>query len=146
MAISLVSQPNVLPIRPLALKRRLNKVLRALGQDKASLTVLLTHDQEIQDLNRKFRGKDAPTNVLAFPGGEPFPGSKGTYLGDVAISLETVAREAEAANRPVGEVFYFYLIHGTLHLLGFDHARGPAEEAAQEKEEARLLALIPHDL
>jgi ssRNA-specific RNase YbeY (16S rRNA maturation enzyme) len=60
--------------------------------------------------------------------------------------METVAREAAAGGRPVGETFYFYLIHGTLHLLGYDHGLGPADEEAQEREEARLLALIPHGL
>jgi rRNA maturation RNase YbeY len=106
----------------------------------------LTDDLGVKELNKKFRGKNQSTNVLAFPSGLPFPGEKSSYLGDLAVSMETVAREAEAADRPIGEVFYFYLIHGTLHLLGYDHCLGPADEEAQEREEKRLLALIPHSL
>jgi probable rRNA maturation factor len=110
------------------------------------LSVLLTDDQGLRELNRQFLGQDKATNVLAFPSGLPFPREKASYLGDVAVSLETVAREAEAAAKTMGEVFYFYLIHGTLHLLGYDHSKGPADEEAQTREEQRLLALIPHDL
>jgi probable rRNA maturation factor len=129
----------------LSIKRRLKTILKALGQDQADLTVLLTDDAEIQDLNRQFRNKDQPTNVLAFPNGQPFPREK-AYLGDVVVSLETVQREAEAGQRPMGEVMYFYLIHGTLHLLGHDHSLGPQEEQIQEAEQLRLLALIDHGL
>jgi probable rRNA maturation factor len=129
----------------LSVKRRLKIILKALGRESASMGLLLTDDAEIRELNREFRGVDAATNVLAFPSGPPFP-REGEYLGDVALSLETVDREAKAAARPFGEVFYFYLVHGTLHLLGHDHALGPSEEKAQEDEEKRLLALIPHGL
>ncbi|MDR1607680.1 MAG: rRNA maturation RNase YbeY [Deltaproteobacteria bacterium] len=146
MGILITNNQSVWPIRPLSIKRRLNKVLKALNQAEADFTALITDDQSILALNLEFRGLNKATNVLAFPNGQPFPREKGRYLGDVALSMETVQREALAADRPLGEVFYFYLIHGLLHLLGYDHALGPKEEAAQEAQEKRLLALIPHEL
>lgn len=144
----------------LMLKRRVGKVLKALGRGKeVSLTVLLAGDAELQALNRDFRGRDCPTNVLAFPfqpgdgraGGEdiPFPKPprplKG-YLGDVAVSFETVSRQAEEEDSPTGELLYFYLIHGILHLMGLDHELGPTEAEAQDRETQRLMQLIPHTL
>jgi probable rRNA maturation factor len=110
------------------------------------VAVLLTDDPGIREINKKFRGLDAATNVLSFPGGPPFPGEKAPHLGDVALSVETVLREAAEGDRPAGEVLYFYLVHGLTHLLGYDHCKGPLDEKAQELEQERLLALIPLDL
>ncbi|MDR1041019.1 MAG: rRNA maturation RNase YbeY [Deltaproteobacteria bacterium] len=147
------------PVNELKLKRRLGKVLKALGRPKASLGVLLAGDAELRGLNRDFRGKDAPTNVLAFPfedgdaagaapesPAQPLPSVMKGYLGDVAVSLETVARQAEETGAGTGELLYFYLIHGILHLTGHDHELGPAEAEAQDRETERLLGLIPRTL
>ncbi|MDR1312725.1 MAG: rRNA maturation RNase YbeY [Deltaproteobacteria bacterium] len=147
------------PVNALKLKRRLGKVLKALGRGDSSVGVMLAGDKELRELNREFRGKDAPTNVLAFPfeggaadrPGEQLPGprlptSMRGYLGDVALSLETVARQAEEAGSDAGELLYFYLIHGVLHLLGHDHELGEAEAEAQDRETERLMSLIPSTL
>ncbi|MDR2340614.1 MAG: rRNA maturation RNase YbeY [Deltaproteobacteria bacterium] len=164
MAVSLRNSQSALPIRPLALKRRVGAVLKALGRAGSSLSVLVTDDRGMLPLNRRFRGVDGATNVLAFPWrgpprggpargpqtpGPPEPEPRGPlrdYLGDVALSAQTVKREAKALGIPQGELFYFYLIHGILHLLGHDHELGEAQERAQDQETRRLLALIPHDL
>jgi probable rRNA maturation factor len=129
-----------------SIKRRLKVVLTALGRGDWDVSVLLTDDAGIQKLNREFRGVDQPTNVLAFNNGPAFPGEKDHHLGDLALSMETVRREARAADRLVGEIFYFYLVHGALHLVGYDHSLGPEQEAAQEEEQKRLLSLISHGL
>jgi probable rRNA maturation factor len=150
MAIWLANNQSALPIRPLAIKRRLGQVLRALGRPDDIVSLCLTDDAEIKALNHEFRGLDQPTNVLSFPSREGAiqPGAHGIkgFLGDVAISAETIVREASELDIPCGQLLYFYIIHGILHLIGYDHTLGSQEEAAQEEETERLMGLIAHDL
>jgi probable rRNA maturation factor len=155
MATSLRNRQSALRINELKLKRRLGAALTALGRPKSSLSVLITDDEGIRALNREFRGRDAPTNVLAFPfHGEPRGPSAPpppktlppSYLGDIAVSAQAIAREAAEGGHQRGFLLYFYLIHGLLHLVGFDHELGEEEERAQEAEAERLMALIPHSL
>jgi probable rRNA maturation factor len=97
------------------------------------LTVLLTSDDRVQVLNRKFRGKDKPTNVLSFPARE-----KG-YLGDIAIAHGVTAGEAEAAGLTLTDHLLHLTVHGVLHLLGYDHERSQDAEI-MEALEAGILA------
>jgi len=90
-------------------------LLAALGLSKAELSLLFVNDEEIKELNRKYRKKDKPTNVLSFPMGE------GNILGDIVISWETAQREAKECGFSLEEMIDFYLIHGLLHLLGYHH-------------------------
>lgn len=99
------------------------------------VTVLLTSDAEQQALNARFRGKDAPTNVLAFPS----PAGVGAGLGDVSIALETVRREARDQGKPFANHVRHLAVHGTLHLLGFDHIDDD-EAAVMEALEREILA------
>ena len=101
-------------------------MLRALALPHAELSVLLTDDRGIQDLNRAHRDKDKPTDVLAFPMHEGTPDPRG-ILGDVVISLDTALRQATSRRRPLIEEVRFLLAHGLLHLVGYDHA-SPAEK------------------
>jgi len=97
-------------------------MLGALGIGDAELSVLLTDDPTIRVLNRRHRGKDSPTDVLAFPVDEkPVVGSL-RVLGDVVISLETALRQARSRRRALGAEVRFLLAHGLLHLVGYDHA------------------------
>ncbi len=112
------------------------RLLAALGRDGASLSILLTGDGRIRTLNRRFRGVDHATDVLSFPAHDP--AGSGPDLGDLAISLDTAARRARRAGRPVGAEIDRYLAHGILHLLGHDHAR-PAEAREMERAEDALL-------
>ena len=113
-------------------------VLARLGVDAdlAELSVLGCDDRRIADLNAEFRGKPVPTNVLSWPAEEraaeiegempepPAPDSFGAIeLGDIAIAFETCAREAEAAGKTLEAHATHLLVHGILHLLGFDHER-----------------------
>ncbi|HEX4534461.1 MAG TPA: rRNA maturation RNase YbeY [Rhizomicrobium sp.] len=101
------------------------------------LTVLLTSDARLREMNHQFRGKDKPTNVLSFPAGESEKG----YLGDVAIALGVSAREAKAEGKSLADHLSHLVIHGTLHLLGHDH-EAAREAAKMESLEASLLAKI----
>jgi len=80
------------------------------------ISILLTGDTEMQALNRQWRGKDAPTNVLSFPSGEG-----DGHLGDVVLAFETVEREAKQQNIAIADHAAHLVVHGLLHLLGHDH-------------------------
>jgi probable rRNA maturation factor len=86
------------------------------------LSIVIGDDAQLQELNRQFLGLDAPTDVLSFPADEVDPDSGERYLGDVIISLPRAAAQAEAAGHSVQDELQLLVVHGVLHLLGFDHA------------------------
>ena len=106
------------------------KILLYLGCLKAELSLLLTDDVQIRALNKQYRKINRPTDVLAFPmlEGDAFP-PRSQLLGDVVISLETARRQAKEAGHSMGREVKILLIHGILHLLGYDHE--DSEEAAR---------------
>jgi probable rRNA maturation factor len=107
--------------------------------EKASLTILFTDDREMQSLNGRFRGKDKPTNVLSFPGAEGMlPPGAPRHLGDIALGYETVAREAETEGKPFDHHVTHLVVHGFLHLLGYDHET-PEEAGEMEQLEREIL-------
>jgi probable rRNA maturation factor len=106
----------------------------------ASLTILVTDDHALQNLNRDFLGLDEPTDVLSFPAGDPMPGME-PYLGDFAISLPRATAQAETAGHPVTAELQLLTVHGVLHLLGYDHAE-PDEKAAMWAAQAGVLAQL----
>ena len=99
-----------------------------------ALTILLTSDAVVQDLNARFRGKDAPTNVLSFPAA----GSARPYLGDVALAFGVCAAEAEAQNKPLSDHLAHLTVHGVLHLLGYDHEADSEAEVMEDMERSIL--------
>jgi probable rRNA maturation factor len=106
----------------------------ARAQAKSRLTILLGSDARLRKLNGTFRGKNAATNVLSFPAQ-----GDAHYLGDVAIAYGVTAREAAAASKSFADHAAHLAVHGTLHLLGYDHVR--AREAGEmENLERRILA------
>ena len=110
------------------LERRAGQVLRALGREQTELSLSLVADPEMRTLNRTYRGKDRPTDVLAFPLHEsPVPRSARS-LGDVVISIDTAAAAADEQGRPLAACLDDLLVHGVLHLLGYDHEVSAAEE------------------
>lgn len=105
------------------------------------LTVLLTGDAEVQALNARYRGKDRPTNVLSFPAGlEALPG-EARLLGDLALAFGTCRREAEEQAKPLAAHLGHLVVHGSLHLLGYDHESEPEAEAMEARERAILAGL-----
>ena len=148
MTIYLSNRQKALPIKAATLRRRLARLLRELELEACDLSVSLVDDEEMRALNRRYRRRNRPTNVLSFPldGGDPRPAGAPRSLGDIVVSLETVVREAGEQGWPPGEMFYFYLVHGLTHLLGYDHELGLAEAVRQEAETERLFHLIRHTL
>ena len=112
--------------------------------DRPEVSVLLADDDRLRTLNRTWRNQDKPTNVLSFPAMEPGEvahGSRPVLLGDIAIALETVLREAGAEGKAPAAHLAHLVVHGTLHLLGHDHETD-GEAALMEGTEALALARL----
>ena len=104
-----------------------------------NISLLLCNNEYILELNKQFRGKDYPTNVLSFSDGEILYGIK--YLGDIAISIPKIREEALEQNKTFRTHFLHMFTHGVLHLLGFDH-QTPADEKTMENLEDEILNYI----
>jgi probable rRNA maturation factor len=105
------------------------------------VSVLLADDEAVQELNRTWRAKDKPTNVLSFPAApQPRHAGIATPLGDVVLAYDTVLRESAEQSKPLRDHLAHLLVHGTLHLLGQDHETGEAEADAMEALEIAALA------
>ena len=105
--------------------------------DDAEISVVLCDDAEIRRLNRQWRGKDSATNVLSFPS-PPGPGRQ-RHLGDIVIAFETVAREASEEAKTFGAHLAHMVVHGYLHLVGYDH-ENEADAEIMEGLEGEILA------
>lgn len=134
----------------LALARRaVDAVFAETGQvapEETELSLLFTDDAHIRVLNRDWRAKDRPTNVLSFPAfavtpGDPVP----PMLGDVALAFETVRSEAELEDKPFDHHLMHLIVHGVLHLLGHDHEEDGEAEAMEALERAILARLAIPD-
>ena len=122
-----------------------------LAPDSWEISLLGCDDTRIAKLNTEFRGKSTPTNVLSWPGTERAPERPGARplppdeddpeLGDIAIAYDTCVREAEAGGVPFADHVTHLLVHGTLHLLGYDHET-EADAALMEQEEIEILARL----
>jgi probable rRNA maturation factor len=105
----------------------------------AEVSVLLIGDRAMRTLNRRYRGKDRTTDVLSFPLREGrFSLVQQHLLGDIVISVPAAARQARAAGETLLDEIDRLLVHGFLHLLGYDHERGEAEARRMEARERRL--------
>ena len=102
------------------------------------ISVVLTDDPAVQELNRAWRGKDKPTNVLSFPNEQPHGGGP-RLLGDVVLAYDTMLRESGEQSKPLDHHLAHLVVHGTLHLLGHDHELGDAEADAMEALEVAAL-------
>ena len=95
---------------------------------EAELSIVLTDNEHLQELNLNYLGIDAPTDVLSFPASETDPESGARYIGDILISIPRAQSQADAAGHPLASEVQLLVVHGTLHLLGHDHAE-PEEKA-----------------
>ena len=100
-------------------------------EPEAEISVVLAADAAVADLNKRWRGKDGPTNVLSFPSDDA------DLAGDVIVAYETVAREASEQNIPVARHLARMLVHGVMHLRGYDHVED-SEAAAMEAKEDKI--------
>ena len=123
-----------------------SKAAESLSSDDLEAAIVLANDDFVQTLNRDYRGKDKPTNVLSFaalddddptlrPEGEPLP------LGDVILALETMLTEAGESGKTPADHLSHLVVHGMLHLLGFDHEADEEAETMEAQERAILATL-----
>jgi rRNA maturation RNase YbeY len=120
------------------LRRRARRILAAVGRERAELSILLVDDAAIAALNQRYRGRARPTDVLAFSLLEgDHADRRGALLGDVVIGIETAARQARARRRRLDDEVARLLVHGALHLVGYDHLRS-AEARRMRAQERRV--------
>ena len=124
-AIQIASNQKRVKLDRAGLRRDVRKILELLGIGQQELSLMIVDDEGIRTINRDYLRRDRPTNVIAFSltegdFGDVNPG----VLGDVVVSVETAAREARAARIPVEDAVLYLILHGILHLAGYDH-EGP---------------------
>lgn len=107
----------------------------------ADMTIVLADDRQLHELNLDYLGVDAPTDVLAFPASEADPETGVEYLGDVIISIPRAAQQAQAAGHSLEAEAQLLVVHGTLHLLGYDHAAAE-DKAVMWEMQAKVLEQI----
>ena len=123
------------------------RILDALGCPEAELSVTIVGDRAIRVINREYLGRDKATNVISFAMQEgEFGAINPELLGDVVISADTAAREAEEAGETFLGRLYFLLLHGILHITGYDHERSGEEEAARmEAKEKEIFSRLQEE-
>jgi len=108
---------------------------------QGDLTVVLTDDAQLRQLNHDYLGVDAPTDVLSFPASETDPESGAHYFGDVLVSIDHAQAQAQAVGHPLASEVQLLVVHGVLHLLGFDHAEAE-EKSRMWSAQAEILRSI----
>ena len=133
-------------INPLRIEKAAEKILGDLGYtDDVELSIVLVDDEEMTDLNREYRGVDSTTDVLSFSQAEgEFGDVCPELLGDVVISAPTAQAMSELHGCPLASVLDLLLVHGTLHLTGYDHERGEEEAQGMKEETLRILSGLGH--
>ena len=130
------------------IRGKLARVLKDLGCHDKELSILFTDDSGMAKLNFRYLGRKGPTNVLAFPMADPdtpaeqTPAVDSVMLGDVVISIDTALSEADEFGETIEHAIDRLLIHGILHLMGYDHEGSESEALLMENEEKRLMGLI----
>ena len=119
------------------IKQVARAILQLVGQPEAELSLALIGNAEMRKLNAKYRHKDYPTDVLSFPAANNLPAGA-QLLGDVVISLDKAAEQARERQRPLDQEVTTLLIHGVVHLLGYDHERSAKDARIMTRVEKKI--------
>lgn len=134
VAETIANQINALLIESNLLQRSAQEALKVAGSPlESELTIVLSDDAQLQALNLQYLGIDAPTDVLSFPANETDPDSGEIYLGDILISYPRAQAQASASGHSLQDELQLLVVHGVLHLLGYDHS--------DETEQARMWSI-----
>jgi len=143
MAILIDNQQKNRPIAIKDIQRTAQAILNALDCPEGELSILIVDDRRMAELNHAYLQRTGPTNVIAFPMREgDHADIQPDLLGDVVISMDTCAREADDAEISPGKRFNQLLIHGILHLFGYDHVHSQSDALVMEAKSIELLELI----
>ncbi|MDY0362561.1 MAG: rRNA maturation RNase YbeY [Desulforegulaceae bacterium] len=129
-----------------SLRKKTDLILNALGCSNCEISIVITDDEDIREINKDYRNIDKPTNVLSFPMDDEnmvIPGLK--ILGDIVISEDTAIKEAQDAKITLDQRISQLLIHGILHLLGYDHEISEEEDEKMTQKSIELLSIIEKD-
>ena len=141
MTICIHNRQRAVAIYTAAVKKHVLQIMAYLGCPEQELSVVFGSDRLLQELNRIYRHQDRPTNVLACPQSQTYVGEPASpMLGDVIVSLPTAAREAHDLNQSLEERVVYLLLHGILHLLGYEHEGPAAQRRRMEALEQEVLA------
>ena len=141
MPVHMQSQVRRVTFNQASLARLARAILSDVGEASAELGILFVGDQRMRGLNRRYRGKDRTTDVLAFAM-RGVPHSSSHLLGDVVIAVPTAARQAKQGQRSLDEELTVLLVHGILHLCGYDHERSEKEARRMHRRERMILRSI----
>jgi len=142
MKILISDKQQKLKINSKNLVNKAEKILKNLDCPDGELSLFLIDDNDMSLLNKKYRDIDNSTNVLSFCMNEGKVSVQPQLLGDIVISLETVLRESIDYEKPLEKYFDLIMVHGILHLFGFNHEKDEKESMLMEDETKRLLKLI----
>jgi rRNA maturation RNase YbeY len=143
MEVLIDNQQDLLTIPSARLKKTAMAILNALDCPDGELSLLIVDDDKIAPLNQQYRGRSGPTNVLAFSMNEgAFADIMPHLLGDVVISAETCLKEAQSSGIDFDQHFTELLIHGILHLFGYDHEISETEERRMAAKSEEILQLL----
>jgi rRNA maturation RNase YbeY len=141
MTICIQNRQRAVAIHTALVKKSVLQIMAYLGCSEQELSVVFSNDRLLQKLNRTYRHKDRPTNVLAFPQVPTYASEPtSTILGDVIVSLPMAAREAHDLKQSLEERVIYLLLHGILHLLGYEHEGSAAQRRRMEALEQEVLA------
>jgi probable rRNA maturation factor len=147
MEVRIDNRQSIHRIARKKLRQTAKAILNALDCPDAELSILIVDDQQIAKLNQQFLNRKGPTNVIAFPMQEgQFTEITPNLLGDVVISVETARHEAHNAGLRMEERLNELLIHGILHLLGYDHGEKKPEARVMQNKTNELLKIIKKEV
>jgi|TARA_B100001079_G_C16312541_1_gene470754 probable rRNA maturation factor len=141
LTVYLSNRQRTFRIRSQFLISTAETILCHAGQTTGELSVLLINDRAMRVLNAQYRGKDRPTDVLSFPQSSP-QGCAEQLIGDVVISLQTATRQAQERQSTLHGEIVRLLVHGILHLLGYDHEHSPQELQLMEDKERMIIRCL----
>ena len=148
VAITVNHIPPQWPVNPDDIARTAQRLVGLIGRADATVSLLLVDDEEMAGLNSRYRNKSGPTNVLSFSMEDSddfrIAGLPVQELGDIVISLDTAMREAKEARETFRQRFNWLLVHGLLHLTGYDHERSEQEHETMYAKEQELLRRLEH--
>lgn len=137
------NRQNILRVNLPEIKDKARRILETLGCEGCQLSMLVVDDGFMAQLNEEYRGVEGSTDVLSFPQGEPeFPQVEPRLLGDVVISAEVAKRQAEAAGHSLEKEMDLLLVHGVLHLLGYEHEASALQAREMQAREREVLKAL----